>query len=169
MIPMFHIKARKTVRRSFSSRGLLLLNILMLIRIYLQIEPLLLSGKHVMVVAHANSLRSMIMYLDELTSEEVKNEIHKFQAKFLYICCIYISFHLLYRNRLSTWNCQLEYLCCTYVKKENLSEEEVLLDPWKLGFMLIQRFELFFTIFQIPSMRYFICWIILSIPKSISD
>lgn len=166
---MFHIKARKTVRRSFSSRGLLLLNILMLIRIYLQIEPLLLSGKHVMVVAHANSLRSMIMYLDELTSEEVKNKIHQFQAKFLYVCCIYISFGLLYRNRLSTWNCQLEYLCCTYVKMENLSEEEVLLDPWKLGFMLIQRFELFFTIFLIPSMRYFICWIILSIPKSISD
>ncbi|KAI3451130.1 hypothetical protein Pfo_007795 [Paulownia fortunei] len=37
------------------------------------IEPLLLSGKHVMVVAHANSLRSIIMYLDKLTSQEVIN------------------------------------------------------------------------------------------------
>ncbi|XP_027077649.1 2,3-bisphosphoglycerate-dependent phosphoglycerate mutase 1 [Coffea arabica] len=35
------------------------------------IEPQLLIGKHVMVVAHANSLRSMIMYLDKLTSQEV--------------------------------------------------------------------------------------------------
>ncbi|XP_031107749.1 uncharacterized protein LOC116012367 isoform X2 [Ipomoea triloba] len=37
------------------------------------IEPQLMAGKHVMVVAHANSLRSIIMYLDELTSEEVIN------------------------------------------------------------------------------------------------
>ncbi|KAL6583131.1 2,3-bisphosphoglycerate-dependent phosphoglycerate mutase 1 [Orobanche minor] len=38
-----------------------------------QIEPQLLGGKHVMVVAHANSLRSIIMYLDKLTSQEVIN------------------------------------------------------------------------------------------------
>ncbi|GER26899.1 3-bisphosphoglycerate-dependent phosphoglyceratemutase [Striga asiatica] len=38
-----------------------------------QIEPQLLKGKHVMVVAHANSLRSIIMYLDKLTSQEVIN------------------------------------------------------------------------------------------------
>ncbi|VFQ96015.1 unnamed protein product [Cuscuta campestris] len=37
------------------------------------IEPQLMAGKHVMVVAHANSLRSIIMYLDELTSQEVIN------------------------------------------------------------------------------------------------
>ncbi|KAH6784419.1 Phosphoglycerate mutase family protein [Perilla frutescens var. hirtella] len=37
------------------------------------IEPQLLRGRHVMVVAHANSLRSIIMYLDKLTSEEVIN------------------------------------------------------------------------------------------------
>ncbi|KAL0349671.1 UNVERIFIED_CONTAM: 2,3-bisphosphoglycerate-dependent phosphoglycerate mutase [Sesamum radiatum] len=37
------------------------------------IEPQLLSGMHVMVVAHANSLRSIIMYLDKLTSQEVIN------------------------------------------------------------------------------------------------
>ncbi|KAL8047181.1 hypothetical protein ABFX02_08G222900 [Erythranthe guttata] len=37
------------------------------------IEPLLCSGKHVMVVAHANSLRSIIMYLDKLTSRQVIN------------------------------------------------------------------------------------------------
>ncbi|CAL5214453.1 unnamed protein product [Lathyrus oleraceus] len=35
------------------------------------IEPQLKSGKHVMVAAHANSLRSIIMYLDGLTSQEV--------------------------------------------------------------------------------------------------
>lgn len=38
---------------------------------FLQIEPQLCSGKHVMVVAHANSLRSIIMYLDKLTSRQV--------------------------------------------------------------------------------------------------
>lgn len=43
----------------------------MLTRIVLQIEPQLLRGRNVMVVAHANSLRSIIMYLDKLTSEEV--------------------------------------------------------------------------------------------------
>ncbi|KAE9458930.1 hypothetical protein C3L33_09168, partial [Rhododendron williamsianum] len=35
------------------------------------IEPQLLSGKNVMIAAHGNSLRSIIMYLDKLTSEEV--------------------------------------------------------------------------------------------------
>ncbi|KAK7358949.1 hypothetical protein VNO77_00891 [Canavalia gladiata] len=37
------------------------------------IEPQLKSGKHVMVAAHGNSLRSIIMYLDRLTSQEVIN------------------------------------------------------------------------------------------------
>lgn len=36
-----------------------------------QIEPQLQSGKNVMIAAHGNSLRSIIMYLDKLTSEEV--------------------------------------------------------------------------------------------------
>lgn len=40
---------------------------------YVQIEPQLMAGKHVMVVAHANSLRSIIMYLDNLTPQEVPN------------------------------------------------------------------------------------------------
>ncbi|RAL40669.1 unnamed protein product [Cuscuta campestris] len=35
------------------------------------IEPQLESGKNVMIAAHGNSLRSIIMYLDKLTSEEV--------------------------------------------------------------------------------------------------
>ncbi|KAK1287346.1 hypothetical protein QJS10_CPB19g01456 [Acorus calamus] len=35
------------------------------------IEPQLISGKHVMIAAHGNSLRSIIMYLDKLTSQEV--------------------------------------------------------------------------------------------------
>ncbi|KAK7311605.1 hypothetical protein RJT34_09858 [Clitoria ternatea] len=36
-----------------------------------QIEPQLISGKNVMIAAHGNSLRSIIMYLDKLTSQEV--------------------------------------------------------------------------------------------------
>nr|XP_017243939.1 PREDICTED: 2,3-bisphosphoglycerate-dependent phosphoglycerate mutase-like isoform X2 [Daucus carota subsp. sativus] len=36
-----------------------------------QIEPQLLAGRHLMVVAHANSLRSIIMYLDKLTPQEL--------------------------------------------------------------------------------------------------
>ncbi|KAG6650134.1 hypothetical protein CIPAW_06G021300 [Carya illinoinensis] len=36
-----------------------------------QIEPQLLSGKNVMIAAHGNSLRSIIMHLDKLTSQEV--------------------------------------------------------------------------------------------------
>ncbi|XP_057975042.1 2,3-bisphosphoglycerate-dependent phosphoglycerate mutase 1-like isoform X2 [Malania oleifera] len=35
------------------------------------IVPQLLSGKNVMIAAHGNSLRSIIMYLDKLTSQEV--------------------------------------------------------------------------------------------------
>ncbi|CAJ1974133.1 unnamed protein product [Sphenostylis stenocarpa] len=36
-----------------------------------EIEPQLLAGKNVMISAHGNSLRSIIMYLDKLTSQEV--------------------------------------------------------------------------------------------------
>ncbi|KDP20222.1 hypothetical protein JCGZ_09854 [Jatropha curcas] len=36
-----------------------------------EIEPQLLSGKNIMIAAHGNSLRSIIMYLDKLTSQEV--------------------------------------------------------------------------------------------------
>ncbi|KAM0914291.1 hypothetical protein ACQ4PT_011504 [Festuca glaucescens] len=36
-----------------------------------QVIPQLIAGKHVMVAAHANSLRSIIMHLDKLTSQEV--------------------------------------------------------------------------------------------------
>eukprot|EP01018_Ginkgo_biloba_P009453 Gb_11592 [translate_table: standard] len=35
-----------------------------------QIEPLLHIGKNVLIAAHGNSLRSIIMYLDKLTSQE---------------------------------------------------------------------------------------------------
>ncbi|CAM8942927.1 unnamed protein product [Rhodiola kirilowii] len=35
------------------------------------IEPQLQSGKNIMIAAHGNSLRSIIMYLDKLTSQEV--------------------------------------------------------------------------------------------------
>ncbi|RYR53553.1 hypothetical protein Ahy_A06g028727 [Arachis hypogaea] len=36
-----------------------------------EIEPQLLSRKNVMIAAHGNSLRSIILYLDKLTSQEV--------------------------------------------------------------------------------------------------
>ncbi|KAG8072419.1 hypothetical protein GUJ93_ZPchr0006g44834 [Zizania palustris] len=36
-----------------------------------QIVPQLVAGKHVMIAAHGNSLRSIIMHLDKLTSQEV--------------------------------------------------------------------------------------------------
>ncbi|XLT05388.1 hypothetical protein HN51_044137 [Arachis hypogaea] len=36
-----------------------------------QIEPQLLSRKNVMIATHGNSLRSIIMYLDKLTSQKV--------------------------------------------------------------------------------------------------
>lgn len=37
-----------------------------------QIEPQLQAGKNVLIAAHGNSLRSIIMYLDKLTSQEVR-------------------------------------------------------------------------------------------------
>ncbi|KAH7299555.1 hypothetical protein KP509_24G017900 [Ceratopteris richardii] len=36
-----------------------------------QIEPQLLAGKNILIAAHGNSLRSIIMHLDKLTSQEV--------------------------------------------------------------------------------------------------
>jgi 2,3-bisphosphoglycerate-dependent phosphoglycerate mutase len=35
------------------------------------IQPLLLAGKNVLIVAHGNSLRSLVMHLDKLSKEEV--------------------------------------------------------------------------------------------------
>jgi 2,3-bisphosphoglycerate-dependent phosphoglycerate mutase len=35
------------------------------------IKPLLLAGKNVLIVAHGNSLRSLVMHLDKLSREEV--------------------------------------------------------------------------------------------------
>ncbi len=41
-----------------------------------QVIPELASGKNIMIAAHGNSLRAIIMYLDKLTSQEVYlNEI----------------------------------------------------------------------------------------------
>ena len=36
-----------------------------------QVVPELASGKNIMIAAHGNSLRAIIMYLDKLTSQEV--------------------------------------------------------------------------------------------------
>ena len=52
--------------------------------VVLQIEPQLLSGKNVMIAAHGNSLRSIIMYLDKLTSQEVTYIVCYWD--FLYFC-----------------------------------------------------------------------------------
>lgn len=40
----------------------------------MQIKPELASGNNVMIAAHGNSLRSIIMYLDDLTSQEVTKQ-----------------------------------------------------------------------------------------------
>lgn len=37
------------------------------------IEPLLLSGKNVLVVAHGNSLRSMVMFIEKISKEDILN------------------------------------------------------------------------------------------------
>lgn len=37
----------------------------------LEIEPLLIAGKNVLVVAHGNSLRALMMYLEKLTAETI--------------------------------------------------------------------------------------------------
>ena len=36
-----------------------------------EIHPLILQGKNVLVAAHGNSLRSLIMHLDKLSSDEI--------------------------------------------------------------------------------------------------
>ena len=36
-----------------------------------EIYPLILQGKNVLVAAHGNSLRSLIMHLDKLSSDEI--------------------------------------------------------------------------------------------------
>ncbi len=36
-----------------------------------EIEPMLIGGKNVLVVAHGNSLRALMMYLEKLTPETI--------------------------------------------------------------------------------------------------
>lgn len=56
----------------------------------LQIEPQLLSGKNVMIAAHGNSLRSIIMYLDKLTSEEVRlYSYHGINPLYRFLVCFW--------------------------------------------------------------------------------
>ena len=43
----------------------------------IQIEPKLQAGKNIMIAAHGNSLRSIIMYLDSLTSQEVNKAYYR--------------------------------------------------------------------------------------------
>ncbi|KAG0448720.1 hypothetical protein HPP92_027690 [Vanilla planifolia] len=50
------------------------------------IEPRLLIGNNVLIAAHGNSLRSIIMYLDKLSSQEVINLELSTGIPMLYIC-----------------------------------------------------------------------------------
>ncbi|XLU30499.1 hypothetical protein S245_066565, partial [Arachis hypogaea] len=58
-----------------------------------KIEPQLLSRKNVMIAAHGNSLRSIILYLDKLTSQEIsvsrRIEATKFAQLWNEIICIF--------------------------------------------------------------------------------
>lgn len=80
---------------------------------YMQIEPQMIAGKNVMIAAHGNSLRSIIMYLDKLTSKEV-------WLYYIWICQneIFLNFsdQSYYGYRSLTWSCQLEFPCYTYIK-----------------------------------------------------
>ncbi|MEP7093590.1 MAG: 2,3-bisphosphoglycerate-dependent phosphoglycerate mutase, partial [Flavobacterium sp.] len=38
-----------------------------------EIEPQLKSGKNVLIVAHGNSLRALMMYLENITAEDIEN------------------------------------------------------------------------------------------------
>jgi len=88
----------------------------------LQIEPQLLSGKNVMISAHGNSLRSIIMYLDKLTSQEVAGVFKIIVAlKFAY----YSTYSFFFFTRSLVWNCQLEFPCFTFSKREDSLGGEV--------------------------------------------
>ena len=49
-----------------------------------QVIPELASGKNIMIAAHGNSLRAIIMYLDKLTSQEVY--LNEITAQFFSLC-----------------------------------------------------------------------------------
>ncbi|CAH8300649.1 unnamed protein product [Eruca vesicaria subsp. sativa] len=51
----------------------------------MQIQPELVLGNNVLVAAHGNSLRSIIMYLDKLTSQEFTSLELSTGLPFLYI------------------------------------------------------------------------------------
>ena len=52
----------------------------------MQIEPQLLSGKNVMISAHGNSLTSIIMYLDKLTSQKVIDQLFMVITIYMFKC-----------------------------------------------------------------------------------
>lgn len=103
----------------------------------IKIEPQLLCGKNVMIAAHGNSLRSIIMYLDELTSQEVG----------IWTCWMFLPFSSTYNwtvcvfpfVRLLAWSYRLGYRCFTFLKRENLFEEAALWRQMKQAFMLTLR------------------------------
>ena len=107
----------------------------------LQIEPQLQNGRNIVVAAHGNSLRSIIMYLEKLTSQEV---IHYFLriAKWLKVLSsIRLSFICLL-NRLPIWNYLLGFHYFTYTSMGDFWRGAVLLDLRSMEFMLIPGYEL---------------------------
>lgn len=110
-----------------------------------------------MVAAHGNSLRSIIMYLDRLTSQEVASCNcydchHLIYALLIFFCIKYVLhrnnrtglglfFTSLWINRSLIQNYQLGYHCFTYIKRESSSVEEVQWDLRKLVFMHILRYN----------------------------
>lgn len=95
-----------------------------------------------MIAAHGNSLRSIIMHLDKLTSQEVFNICLVPCLPFAnrnWCSCDEIVDNTLSFLRLSALSCLLAFLCCIYLRKGNLSGEEVLRDLLKQVSMLIPR------------------------------
>ena len=63
-----------------------------------------MAGKHVMIAAHGNSLRSIIMHLDKLTSQEV-----------FYVCFVLPPFQIIRRFGFSTYIAFAMYLHIVYI------------------------------------------------------
>lgn len=105
----------------------------------MQIEPQLLSGKNVMIAAHGNSLRSIIMYLDKLTSQEVIKVYHLSTISFYSNKKDLNTLTCSSLVRLLVQNYRPEYQCSTFSKKVDSLEGEVQLHRPRLASMLTPR------------------------------
>lgn len=106
----------------------------------LQIEPQLQTGRNIMVAAHANSLRAIIMYIEKLTPQEVMHYFLRIDKGY-FLQATYGEIYFLV-SRLIIWNYQMGFHYFIYVKMENLERGAVLLDLQRLVFMLILGYEL---------------------------